>query len=63
MKLEEGWMKRQNEIAAAATEKWPEWMKKEAGISQQNTHSSQTNTSNAVSAPSRSGTNEPQNLK
>lgn len=30
--LEKGWMKRQNTLSAAATDKWPDWMKKEAGI-------------------------------
>lgn len=32
--LEEGWLKRQMESASATTEKWPDWMKQEAGIYQ-----------------------------
>lgn len=32
--LEKGWLKRQMESASATTEKWPDWMKQEAGIHQ-----------------------------
>ncbi|MGO8674114.1 MAG: hypothetical protein ACLQVD_22475 [Capsulimonadaceae bacterium] len=34
MQFEEGWMKRQMEYTYAQTAKWPDWMKKEAGIHQ-----------------------------
>ena len=32
--LEKGWLKRQMASASATTEKWPDWMKQEAGIHQ-----------------------------
>ncbi len=35
--LEKGWLKRQMESAATTTEKWPDWMKQEAGIHQPQT--------------------------
>ena len=34
MNENDNWFNRQLHIAARATEKWPEWMKREAGISQ-----------------------------
>jgi hypothetical protein len=45
MHKDDQWFSRQTKLAASETAKWPEWMKKEAGIGQGTNTSSTTPTS------------------